>query len=309
MLLFKKKLRNSIGELNVNETTEITEHLRTYLRFYGLPLTNFTYHNGYIPVNNEKVLVQVFKPSKSKGTVYLLHGYFDHMGYLSPIVSHLLQLQYTVVGYDKIGHGLSSGKRAHIASFSHYVDTLDAVIKSTRHAVAEPFHIIGHSTGGATITEYVLENNAKQTFQNIILLAPLVRPVSWYTTVVLNKLMYPFVKKIPRKFRSNNDTSQFSYFRKKDPLQPREIPLSWVTAMMMWNKKMKSTSPVEKSVSIIQGKKDTVVAWRYNCKFLSSIFPESTVHYLEDGRHHIAIENENSKKQVLNIITNILNAN
>jgi alpha-beta hydrolase superfamily lysophospholipase len=305
MIVFQNKLRETIGDLNIEESTCITSHLKNYLQYYSLDHSNCTYHNGYIHVKNDKVFVQIFKPQESRGTVYLLHGYFDHLGYLSPIVAHLIKLNYTVVGYDKIGHGLSTGKRAHIDSFNTYVETLTEVLQQTKKYVPQPFNIIGHSTGGATITDYMFDVNEK-SFEKVILLAPLVRPFSWHSTVISTKLLSSYLKEIPRKFRNSSENARFSHFRKNDPLQPKKIPLTWVKAMIAWNRKIKMEPPASRSISIIQGKRDTVVSWKYNCRFLCTLFPDSTVYYLEKGKHHIAVENEESKSAVLKIITEIL---
>ncbi|OZM57350.1 hypothetical protein CIB95_07770 [Lottiidibacillus patelloidae] len=303
MKFFQKKLRESINMLDLDTRTEISNHMENYLQYYQLFHPNCSYYNGFLNVHDENVFVQLYKPSDSRGTVFLLHGYFDHLGYLSPIVKELLKMKFTVVGYDKIGHGLSTGKRAYIEDFNEYTDTLKAVVNETKKSLKGPYSIIGHSTGAATITDYVIKNNDSHGFDKIILLAPLVRPNKWPLTMLSSAIMKPFLKNVPRKFKNNN---AFAIFRKKDPLQTSAIPIQWVSAMHKWHRDIESFDPIRTPITIIQGKKDKVVSWRFNCKFLLRTFVGSNIHYLENGEHHIAIENESSKKEVLKIIKGVL---
>jgi alpha-beta hydrolase superfamily lysophospholipase len=305
MKFFPKELRNSLNEFNIEKNTEINGHLKSYLQYYQLFHPTCSYYNGYLTVNEERVFVQLFKPTLSRGTIYLLHGYFDHLGYLSPIVKQLLDLNYTVVGYDKIGHGLSTGKRAYIEDFKQYTDTLKAVLHETKKSLEGPFSVIGHSTGAAIIADYVIQNSEDHNLDKIILLAPLVRPYKWQITMISSSLLKPFISEIPRKYKKTNN-NYFTNFRKDDPLQANTIPLEWVRAMHTWHRKIETVDPIQKSITIIQGKRDKVVSWEFNCKFLLNTFIGSQVHYLENGQHHIAIENESSKNEVLKIITNIL---
>jgi alpha-beta hydrolase superfamily lysophospholipase len=301
MYFFQNNLRSKIGPFNLTTQAERSSHFDQYLHYYQLIFKNINYYNGYINVNDENIFVQVFKPENSIGTVYLIHGYFDHLGYLQPIIEKLLSMQYTVVGYDKIGHGLSTGERANISTFEHYVQTLDQVIKITAAKVPPLVGLIGHSTGGATIIDYLLTKNNTLSSTKIILLAPLVRSHRWYSTMLASILLDKFITKIPRNFKDNAD-QKFIHFRRNDPLQPKYLPLQWVRAMKSWNEKIVKASPISMQLQIIQGKKDKVVDWKYNCDFLLTKFMDSKVHYIEDGRHHIAVENETSKNTVLEII-------
>ena len=52
-----------------------------------------------------------------KGTVFILHGYFDHVGLYTQLIDRCLGAGFDVLAYDQPGHGLSSGTLTAIGSF------------------------------------------------------------------------------------------------------------------------------------------------------------------------------------------------
>ncbi|MED5413144.1 MAG: alpha/beta fold hydrolase, partial [Pseudomonadota bacterium] len=81
---------------------------------------------GLLRSYNFDLVCQSFCTSldKQKGTVFIIHGYFDHTGLYGHLIKHCLQKGLTVISFDLPGHGLSSGDPASIDSFNQYSDAL-----------------------------------------------------------------------------------------------------------------------------------------------------------------------------------------
>ena len=88
----------------------------------------------------------------AKALVLLVHGLGEHMGRYQHVAFALQQAGYMVIGYDHVGHGLSSGKRG-------VTDTPDQLTEHLQHMVKEvkslhprlPLVLLGHSMGGLVV--------------------------------------------------------------------------------------------------------------------------------------------------------------
>src|SRR5690554_7256250 len=90
--------------------------MEAYCRFYGLDLwvehPEVVYHQGYVQADRHEVMVHYFRlpeTAGNKGTVFILHGYFDHVGLYTQLIDRCLGAGFDVLTYDQPGHGLSSG--------------------------------------------------------------------------------------------------------------------------------------------------------------------------------------------------------
>ncbi|WP_257350981.1 alpha/beta hydrolase [Pseudalkalibacillus decolorationis] len=240
-------------------------------------------------------MVQIYSPKESKGTVFLLHGYLDHVGSLRNMIQYLNTLNYTVISYDSQGHGLSEGESASVDDFSDYVFTLEQLVQRARDEMSAPFYVIGHSTGGAIAINYVLKHR-NHHFNKIVLVAPLIRSNHWYLTKLGFYLArpFPFLDDIHRNFRENSSNKKYLTFTKKDPLQPNAIPLEWLESLIEWNVKIQTYSPTNADTCIIQGNKDKTVDWKYNLAFIKEKFHLLQVFHIKNGRHALF----NEKKQI-----------
>ena len=87
--------------------------------------------------------------------VFLIHGYGEHIGRYESLAAQLNEIGASVFGLDHIGHGQSSGDRAYVERFSHYV--LDALtfVEHVQKGYEKPLpcFLIGHSMGGLIATQ------------------------------------------------------------------------------------------------------------------------------------------------------------
>jgi alpha-beta hydrolase superfamily lysophospholipase len=90
----------------------------------------------------------------------------------------------------------------------------------------------------------------------------------------------------------------------QEPLQEERAPARWLSAMVTWNKHLKSYEFFTTPTCVIQGKKDNAVDWRYNIPALKQRFcPCSiSIRWIDNGGHQLMNESEPVKSLVLGYI-------
>lgn len=245
----------------------------------------------------------------AKGTAFIVHGYFDHVGLYGYLIRELLERNLNVVAFDLPGHGISDGERATVASFDHYVEVFEALCIAARDNLPRPWHAIGQSTGGAIVLKHLLEeeqrklnpvdNKGEHTFDRIILLAPLVYPRFWAFNRLVYRLAHRVIKRIDRAFVANSGDSDFVEFVKsRDPLQSRYLPLEWVGAMKRWTEELEVLPSSNRPVKIIQGDRDSTLDWEDNLDSLREKLPRATIHMVPGAQHHLVNETELLRKEI-----------
>ncbi len=277
----------------------------SYFRYYGFDFKETRHFWGTFNTGDKKIAAHIFIPADPKGSVFLLHGFFDHTGIMKNLIRHCLDRQYAVAVYDLPGHGFSSGEDLLINDFSEYVFVLEDFLKICRYYLPRPFHLIGHSTGGAIAFEY-MNSTDNIVFEKVIFIAPLIHFTSWNITKVGYFFAKPFAKSLPRKFRDNSSDSVFLEKYRNDPLRPARFPLKWLDAIYRWDGRIKGYKPVSKPVFVIQGTDDRVVDWKYNIPFLEKKLSKMKVKWIQNARHQLLNENESVKSEVLEIIIEYL---
>ena len=273
-------------------------HEAAYFKFYDIDIENQTagvkHRLGYINSCGYRIACHFYQQAEVKGTVFLLHGYYDHVGLFSHIIRFYLQQGYAVLAYDLPGHGLSSGKEATIADFAIYRLILQDLVRYCEPMLPKPWLAYGQSTGCAIITDYLshqAENKNSLSFDDVVLSAPLIRPWLWRLSRIQLYLARPFIRQLPRKFTNNSRDQAFLNKAHNDPLAPGVLPTQWVTALDRWIRKIEaSKTQVPISPLILQGTDDTTVDGQYNIKRLHKLYNSPKVLWLEGAKHHLPNE-------------------
>ncbi len=289
---------------------ELSAEMVAYCRFYGLDLwvehPEVRYHQGYVQADEHQVMVHYYRLPEARGTVFILHGYFDHVGLYSQLIERCLGAGLDVLAYDQPGHGLSSGTPAAIGSFLEYQAVLTEVMAQVRDKIRGPWFAVGQSTGGAILIDYLLSNqHTRETsdFARVVLLAPLVRPVGWLRAKLLHSVVKPFISRWRRVFAENSGNTRFLRFLKEhDPLQARAVHVDWVTALRQWVPHIESARPVDYPVTVVQGEKDLTVDWQHNLRIIRNKFSAVEEVRIPDGRHHLVNEAQDLQATVFNTI-------
>ncbi|MCK4485666.1 MAG: alpha/beta hydrolase [Desulfobacterales bacterium] len=300
-----EKVKEELAPLNFQMTSSFSESAREYCRYYGLDIDDSKHIFGTFSSNNKILAAHVFKPSKTKGTVILVHGYFDHTGTWKHVIINLVKQGYTVGVYDQPGHGLSSGDRASIDDFSVYVSVLEEFLRISRANLPGPFHIVAHSMGCAAAVDYLL-NVTKTPLNKVVLIAPLIHSAHWYLSTLGHALTGFMINSVPRVFRRNSSDQEFLIFTKRDPLQARHMPMKWFGALVEWNKRVAGYESSRLPVKIIQGTADTTVDWKYNMKFIKKKFVNTDISMIANGGHQLINESLPMRAEVLTLIVDYL---
>lgn len=299
-----------IPPLDMDHLAPAAPEVEEYYRHYGIDfattLRDVRQHIGRFESGHFDIVCQLFLRENARGTVFMVHGYFDHVGIYAPLIGHLLAKNYSVVAFDLPGHGLSSGESASISSFSHYDDALENCVRRCQGHLAQPWHALGQSTGGAAVMSYLMRER-QQPFDKVVLLAPLVRPLRWRLGKLAHLGLARFMDQYPRKFRVNSHDPAFVEFvENEDPLQSRYLKMDWVKALKQWLKWFLELPPSAVALLVIQGDGDQTVDWRYNLQVIREKFPAARFHYVQEANHHLVGEAEDIRGRVFQAIDNYL---
>lgn len=298
-------------DLHMDQGTQGYPPIQKYLDFYHLdfPASLCQKHvMGKFSVSGYEIVAQYWVPANSsvKGTIFILHGYYDHGGLFGHLIRFLLKENFVVVIYDQPGHGLSSGEQASIDCFSEYVEVLRRCIQLSER-LPRPWYAIGQSTGGAVLLHSLMIERIENPFQKMVLLAPLIRPAGWSKGVWVYRLLSPFTCQVPRRVSHNSHDPVFvEFIHFHDPLQSRHLKTAWVGAMKKWLDIFPSLEPISIKALIVQGDADETVDWRYNLQQLQQKIPPAHFYPLAGAGHHLSNEREDLRTQVFGQIKSFL---
>ena len=272
------------GELSLAET----EYLEFYHIHFAREVPGLRQHLGAMQFGDQQLAVHVFLQPSARGVLLLVHGYLDHVGLFGHLIRFGLERGYTVVAFDLPGHGLSSGDRVAIDDFGDYRRAVESVMT---HCAPLPgsWRVIAQSTGGAAVVDYLLHHPDK--LEKVVLLAPLVRPRSWWWVKSAHALLHRFRDTMPRGFAENSNDPEFLRWIRTDPLQSTVISMRWIGALRRWLKNLpQGNGECEAVVLLIQGDADGTVDWRYNVNRIQRLISGTQLVILEGARHHLANE-------------------
>ncbi len=314
-------LRQSLSPIQFQESTPDSALLEQYRAHYGLKLDTverpvdhrlgtFSVTGAYD--NVFQVVCQYFSlpQARHRGTAFLLHGYFDHVGLYGHLIRHCLELGLSVVIFDQPGHGLSSGVPASIDSFARYVSGLDTCLQlADAQQLAKPWYMIGQSTGAAVLMDALQQQTVPLLYdaRRFILLAPLLRPRHWPVTRLQFAVLRHFLSSTRRVFVDNSHDREFLEFLKNhDALQCQVIPIDWIQAMIDYQRRFYRAPIGRESLHVIQGTDDGTVDWQFNLDQIVAKFPESRTYMVAGARHHLVNESEYYRERIFGLISEMI---
>jgi alpha-beta hydrolase superfamily lysophospholipase len=297
-----------------------TAEVQTYLDFYNI---NFSKHQrnlahgfGSVDAAGFRIATHYWLPTDPvpKGTLVIVHGYYDHVGVFNKAIAFGLQQGLAVLAFDLPGHGLSSGEQASIDAFDQYADVLENILQRARALLSAPYYGLGQSTGGSIYLNYLWRYGQQADalpFSAIALCAPLVLPRGWNSGRWKYALMRHFVKQRPRdKANSSHDQAFNRFIDERDCLQSRYLSVRWVGAMKAWNEQFLRFSPLaqplpvsHKPLLVVQGDEDMTVDWVYNLSQIRRALPDTQVAMIPGARHQLVNEEPVIREQVFTEIS------
>jgi alpha-beta hydrolase superfamily lysophospholipase len=277
-----------------------------YSEFYALNFEGVEHKYFEFESNGFDLAGQFFIPKDYKATLILIHGFMGHCGVYGKFFKFMLDSHYAIATFDFPGHGLSTGEQTVIDDFSQYSQAIDDFLKIVKQQLNGPYHIIAHSMGGAIVMDYLLFKNGN-SFDKIILAAPLVRCTMWNLSKIGFAIYSPFIKNIFRVFRNISSDKEYVIFMKyRDPLQSKIISMKWVKAMFTWEKKANKAPVFEKPILVIQGTKDTTVAWKHNLPFIQKKFKRAEIEIIDNAQHEFFNEAKPIRDEAFSMIRDYL---
>lgn len=242
------------------------------------------------------------QPDPSQGTVFLLHGYYDHVGIFNHILRALLGGGYSVVTFDLPGHGLSSGDKVAIPDFHRYQIVFRHILALFESKAVKPWFAVAQSTGGAIVMDCLLDHAARNLvvpFERAVLLAPLLRPRGYGVGRYVHRVVSPFSDYVKRGFSLNSHSEEFLRFlRHADPLQSRHLSAKWVGALKDWVPAIESSTPSHFPLMVIQGQQDGTVEFEHNLHVLRQKFPCMELVLIPAARHQLVNESPELRSEI-----------
>jgi len=293
-------LRPNMGAL---QTESEPAAFTAYRQFYGTQFAHTTTHSALLEVQDYPLVAQLWQPANTmlnaaRGTLIFLHGYYDHVGLYRHVIEWALNQNLAVWACDLPGHGLSGGARADIGDFSEYQAVLQELLaQAAQMDLPRPWHLLGQSTGGGIVLDYLLRGIVQEDIGHAILFSPLIRPRAWPWLKLAWHVISPFTQGIQRRFSDNSSDAAFLAFVRRDPLQPQVLPCRWVGAMMRWIPLIEAAVPNDHRVLLVQGQADRTLDWQHNLRVLTDKLPNAQRLLLPTARHHLANESEALRQQ------------
>jgi lysophospholipase len=280
--------------------------LADFLRFYRIDFAGrpgVTHRVGTVLSGPFSLAVHTWLQEGASHNLFLIHGYFDHTGLFGRLVEYGLSRGCNVVIFDLPGHGLSTGEAVVIDDFADYSRAIADVLQAV-DLPALPLWVMAQSTGCAALVDFARRH--AWPFHRGVLLAPLVRPVSWMKVSIAHRLLYRFADHVPREFSDNSSDRDFLEFVQRDPLQSRKVSVRWVGALKRWLADLLHTDLGVGPVLVIQGGLDQTVDWKYNLDIIDKLFPDSRVEYLPGAGHQLANESDSLRQRYYRVIDEYL---
>ncbi|QDG50967.1 alpha/beta hydrolase [Persicimonas caeni] len=155
-------------------TVDTVEAMAGYLSDEEIEALDFSDLAPAVPLDDDGVLqdegfwhafdgLQIFWQSwqpeggPTRGVIALMHGFGEHSSRYDHVAGALCRAGYAVLAIDARGHGRSTGKRAHVQRFEHYVRDYDLLKMHARARWPElDLFCFGHSNGGLIVLQYAL---------------------------------------------------------------------------------------------------------------------------------------------------------
>ena len=291
-----------------------THLAQAYLNDYSINFTNkndqIKHGFGYVEAAGFNIAAHYWLPPNPRGTLIVVHGYYDHVGIFKHPIDFALGHNLAVLAFDLPGHGLSSGEPAVIDSFNEYGDTVAEILQQSAVIMPQPLYAIGQSTGCAALLNYLWRHvhakNEVDPFIKLALCSPLVLPRAWRSWHVgrhVYAILHHFIQRISRNFSTNSHDPLFlDFIRHQDPLQANYLSLRWIGAMKAWHEMFLKVSILHKNILVVQGTNDMTVDWRYNLPLIKRKLPNTEIVYIEDARHQLVNESESYRSNVFTAI-------
>jgi alpha-beta hydrolase superfamily lysophospholipase len=228
----------SMGKLDDNPSPPFDVELSDLSPGRDVPADVFVRDETFLEAfDGEQLFCQRWSPPDgppSRGVVALMHGYGEHATRYDHVAAGLVRAGYGVMAIDARGHGRSTGKRAHVEAYDHYVRDFGRLVRAVQQQWPDqPTFCLGHSNGGLIVLHYAIDPATDIT--GCVVTSPMcgfaleVPTVQSWAGRLLSRVWPSF------SFRSNLAPEELSHVREvveqyeDDPLVQQHTTARWFT--------------------------------------------------------------------------------
>jgi alpha-beta hydrolase superfamily lysophospholipase len=260
--------------------------LRDYLSSEQLDIADSIHRFGTVRIGNAEVACQTWIPARSRGTVFLVHGYYNHTGTWSPHIRRFLSEGWSVASLDLPGHGLSDGARFDVDSMGTYTLALRALEDSLRSRAPKPWALVGHSLGGLVVLDRA--RTPDYPYANTVLLAPMVRYTGWTWIGAVLPFVAPFRDYMDRgRNLTSSSDSLFLRRLRADPLEGWKTSTHWLKEVRKWGARASSARFAPSRWFLLQGGQDATVEFHHDIDWIAGRTGGLRVRIFKGARHHL----------------------
>ncbi len=198
--------------------------------------------------NTLRLAVNVFQPEGiSKGTLLFLHGYRAHAGDFAYTLAWFASRGWRVVTLDLPGHGISEGVKEDIGDFAEYGDAVTVWMTWVfDKGWPGPKVLLAHSLGAAAALE-ALRRIGSPRPDRVVFCAPLLH-TTWYPALSLTDFALGWL---------------FTSVR----------AVHWFHELELWLARLTTQPPLDLSLVIYSGDRDSVVDASWNQQRFRQLVP------------------------------------
>lgn len=286
-----------------------------------------------------KIRVAHWNQSKSKGTIILFPGRNEYIEKYGRTCKILQKMGYGSLIVDWRGQGLSDRLLknkliGHIDEFKNYQNDVDELIKfAHKKEFKKPWHLIGHSMGGAIGLRALLNG---LPVKKVIFSSPM-WDIKMHPNSIFDKLLHFYIKKsyifykirkkengfVPstnktpylgtENFEKNTLTTDQNYFiyLKNQILKYPNLALAgpsikWVHTALNECKNLQKIVPPKTPCLTFCSKNDKIVN-NIAIEKIMRKWPKGKLTYINDAEHEVLMENDDLLKMIYSDIDEFLN--
>jgi len=255
---------------------------------------------------------RIWEAEQPKAVICLAHGLGEHIGRYEHFARWFTNRGYSLIGYDRRGHGRSAGKKGHSPGVSALVDEVaHLIIEAEARYQGLPVFLYGHSQGGAIALSYFLRRHPQ--LAGVVASAPWLRlsfepPAALITLGKMVRHIYPGFQqsnKLDTAMLSRDPEVVEDY--ESDPLVHNRITAGIAISMMEEGEwLLQQKTPVPCPLLVLHGTRDKITSAKASEAFVGQLSGDAAFEAL-DGLYH-EIHNEPEWEAVLSRVAQWMNS-